>query len=63
MHVPNGINNGSTTHIPVIDILQEDIQMAEKLVSAVVQYGFVFVTGNRIGFSSKVLDEAFQLVC
>ena len=58
--------NGSDSlnaHIPVIDVSHEDDHTAENLVRAVVEHGFVFVTGSRIGFTPETLDEAFNLVC
>ena len=55
-------SNGSSLHIPVIDISREDAQTADLLVGACAQYGFVFVKGQELGFTSKLLDGTFDVV-
>lgn len=52
----------TSPNIPVIDISQEDTQTADQLVAAAAQHGFMFVKGQRLGFTSHVLDDAFDLV-
>lgn len=53
----------SSLQIPVIDIsdaASEDT--ADQLVDAVARYGFVYVRGEGIGFTKRVIDNAFELV-
>jgi len=49
-------------HIPVIDILPGSAEIASHLVDAAARYGFVFVKGEGLGFSSQSIDDAFSLV-
>ena len=51
-------------HIPVIDLPSSgpDEKTASALVDACATYGFVFVRGDSLGFSSDALDGIFELV-
>ena len=55
-------SNGISLQIPVIDLSGGNAQTADKLVEAVAQYGFVFVKGEEVGFTSQILDDTFALV-
>lgn len=55
-------SDGSSPQIPVIDISQYNVQTADVLVSAVARYGFVFVKGQALGFTSGILDDIFNRV-
>ena len=49
--------------IPVIDISEaREAETADKLVDAVVRYGFVFVKGEETVFTKQNLDDIFALV-
>ncbi len=48
--------------IPVIDISNEDQQTGDELVDAVAKWGFVFIRGEGLGFTSRDIETAFQLV-
>ena len=58
--------NGPVRHLqlPVINLLQSgpDEDIGAALVDACAKYGFVFVRGEGLGFSSETLDDAFELV-
>ena len=54
--------NGTNLQIPVIDLSQATAQTADKLIDAVSRYGFVFVKGEGLGFTSQMLDDTFALV-
>ena len=56
-------DNGSSLPIPAIDISKTwAADMADELVDAVAQYGFVFVRSEGTGFTKPILDNAFALV-
>lgn len=56
-------SNGSSLKIPVIDISEaSEADTADQLVDAVARYGFVFIKGESIGFTKRVLDDTFALV-
>jgi hypothetical protein len=48
--------------IPVIDISKANATTAARLSEAVAEYGFVFVNGGGLGFTSGILEETFALV-
>ena len=54
--------NGLNLQIPVIDLSHATAQTADKLIDAVSRYGFVFVKGEGLGFTSQILDDTFALV-
>lgn len=55
-------SNGSSLKIPVIDISEaSEADTADQLVDAVARYGFVFIKGESIGFTKRVLDDTFAL--
>ena len=55
--------DGTTTlQIPVIDISTGDARIADQLLDAVGQYGFAFVRGDGLGFTSQILNDAFAMV-
>ena len=63
MSEKNITSNGLSSHIPVIDISQNDTEtMAHFIVKAVAESGFVFVKGQDLGFTSQILDNVFNLV-
>ena len=55
-------SNGQNLQIPIIDLSHATATTADKLVDAVSRYGFVFVKGEGLGFTSKILDNTFALV-
>ena len=48
--------------IPVIDLSNENVQTADHLVEAFIQYGFAFVHGRGLGFTSQIMDDLFEVV-
>lgn len=56
------LSNDEVINIPVIDILNADIQIGEQLVNAVVQWGFVFIKAHGSGFTSDIINNMFQIV-
>ena len=54
--------NGPNLQIPVIDLSHPTPHTADKLIDAVSRYGFVFVKGEGLGFTSQILDDTFALV-
>lgn len=55
-------SNGQNLQIPVIDLSHATASTADKLIDAVSRYGFVFVKGEGLGFTSRILDDTFALV-
>ena len=55
-------SNGQNLQIPVIDLSHATATTADKLIDAVSRYGFVFVKGEGLGFTSEILDNTFALV-
>lgn len=55
-------NKGQNLQIPVIDLSHATATTADGLIDAVSRYGFVFVKGEGLGFTSKILDDIFALV-
>lgn len=56
-------SNGSSLKIPAVDISEaSEADTADQLVDAVAQYGFVFIKGEKIGFTKRILDDIFALV-
>ena len=57
-------SNASNLKIPVIDIAgaAENSNTAGQLIDAVAQYGFVYIRGERTGFTKPILEQVFALV-
>lgn len=55
-------DSGRSLQIPIIDISRENAQTGDCLVEAAAHYGFVFIKGQGLGFTSQILDDAFDLV-
>ena len=56
------LSNQEAINIPVIDISVANSQIAEQLINAVVQWGFVFIKAHGSGFTSDIIDNMFQIV-
>ena len=54
--------NTQPSSIPVIDISCADEETGRRLVDAAAQYGFAFVTGEDLGFTSDNIARTFALV-
>ena len=61
-HFVMPLSTQEVINIPVIDILNADIQTGEQLVNAVVQWGFVFIKAHGSGFTSDIINNMFQIV-
>ena len=59
--MPN-LNSAECLEIPVIDISNETLRTADHLVEAFIHYGFAFVKGQGLGFTSQFLDDIFEVV-
>lgn len=55
-------SKGTSLQIPVIDLSGANAQIADKLIDAIAQVGFVFVNGEGLGFTSQTLNDVFALV-
>ena len=56
--------NGSELdlQIPVIDISSAEFSTGSQLVDAFATYGFCFVRGEHLGFTSNIVQDMFSLV-
>ena len=51
-----------SSSIPVIDITKLNISTGKQVVEAAATYGFLFITGDDIGFDANIVENAFDLV-
>lgn len=49
-------------HIPVINISNANAQTGDQLIEAVANCGFVYIKGEGSGFTSEVINQAFEMV-
>ena len=55
-------NGYSKSQIPLIDLSGDEEHVGNELLEAVMNWGFVFIHGEALGFSSQVIEDTFDLV-
>ena len=55
-------NRCSRVQIPLIDLSGDEEHVGNELLEAVMKWGFVFIHGEALGFSPRVIEDTFDLV-
>lgn len=50
-------------NLPVVDLSKPDEEVAQHLVQAVIEHGFVYIKSEGSGISKDDVNEMFSLVC
>lgn len=49
-------------HIPVVDISEINEDTGKAVVDAAASHGFLYITGENLGFDAAIIDRMFSLV-
>lgn len=55
-------NGCGRVQIPLIDLSGDEEHVGNELLEAVMKWGFVYIHGEALGFSSQVIEDTFDLV-
>ena len=57
-------HNSKHTHLPILDLSGDDeTQIAQDLLAAAAEWGFVYVRARGLEVDAAHLDRIFNLVC
>ena len=54
--------NGTSTHIPVIDISNVDDEVGENLVEAASEWGFIYISSHGLDMTAETVNRTFDIV-